>query len=191
MNRNKTKTLCVCAIMTALATALSFIKIFNMPWGGSITLLSMLPISLVSVIYGVKDGIFTSFVYAVIQLIFGITLDGLLGWGLTAPMLIACIFLDYILAFTVIGISGIFRNKGTKGIILGTAFAVFLRFLCHVTSGVVVFASAGKLWQGFETDNTLLYSLVYNACYMLPEIILTVVGAIFVYKAFAKVIKNV
>lgn len=186
MKNNKLKTLCVCAMMIALSTALSFVKIWNMPWGGSITLLSMLPVALVSVIYGLKEGFFTSFVYACIQLVFGITMDGLFAWGLTAGMLIACIVLDYIVAFTSIGIAGIFRNKGIAGIMGGTVLALCIRFASHILSGVFVFASAGKLWEGFETDNTWLYSFVYNACYMLPEIILTAIGAFFVYKALQK-----
>ena len=186
MKNKKLQTLCVCAMMIALSTALSFVKIWNLPWGGSITLLSMLPVALVSVMYGLKEGLFTSFVYACIQLVFGVTMDGLLAWGLTVEMLIACILLDYIVAFTLIGLSGIFRNKGITGIMSGTIFAVLLRFLCHILSGVFVFASAGKLWDGFETSNTWLYSFVYNACYMLPEIILTAIGAFFVYKALLK-----
>ena len=183
----KLQTLCTCALLIALATALSLIKIWNMPWGGSVTLLSMLPIALISIRYGIKQGLFSSFLYSVVQLVFGITLDGLLGWGLTAVMLTACIFLDYIAAFTVIGFSGMFPNKGMKGIVAGTVISMILRFFCHVASGVFVFASVGKLWEGFETENTLLYSLIYNGAYMLPEIILTTIGAIFVYKALFKI----
>ena len=183
---SKLQTLCTCALLIALATALSLIKIWNMPWGGSVTLLSMLPIALISIRFGVKQGLFSSFVYSVIQLVFGITLDGLLGWGLTAGMLCACIFLDYIAAFTVIGFAGIFARKGMSGIISGTVISIILRLICHVLSGVFVFAAAGKLWDGFETENTLLYSLVYNGAYMLPEIILTTIGAIFIYKALFK-----
>lgn len=191
MKNKKLQILCVCAVMVALSTALSLVKIWNMPWGGSITLLSMLPVALVSVMYGLKQGLFSSFVYACIQLVFGITMDGLLGWGLTAGMLFACIMLDYIVAFTVIGLAGMFRNKGMTGIISGTVIAVLLRFVSHMLSGIFVFAAVGKLWEGFETDNTFLYSLVYNGCYMLPEIILTSIGAFFVYKALNKVIKKI
>lgn len=183
---SKLLTLCTCALLIALATALSLIKIWKMPWGGSVTLLSMLPIALISIRFGVKQGLFSSFIYSVIQLIFGITLDGIFGWGLTAGMLCACIFLDYIAAFTVIGFAGIFAHKGMTGIMSGTVISIILRLVCHVLSGVFVFAAAGKLWEGFETENTLLYSLIYNGAYMLPEIILTTIGAIFIYKALFK-----
>ncbi len=191
MKNKKLQMLCVCAVMVALSTALSLVKIWNMPWGGSITLLSMLPVALISIMYGLKQGLFSSFVYACIQLVFGITMDGLLGWGLTAGMLFACIMLDYIVPFTVIGLAGIFRSKGMTGILSGTVVAVLLRFVSHILSGIFVFSAVGKLWDGFETDNTFLYSLVYNGCYMLPEIILTAVGAFFVYKALDKVIKKI
>ena len=123
MKNKKLQTLCVCAIMIALSTALSLIKIWNMPWGGSITLLSMLPVALVSIMFGVKQGLFSAFIYSCIQLVFGITMDGLLGWGLSAEMLIACILLDYIAAFTVIGLSGLFSKKGISGVVSGTVLA--------------------------------------------------------------------
>ena len=188
MKNTNLQRMCVSAVLIALSTALSFIKIWNMPWGGSITLLSMLPVALISIMYGLKQGLFSSFIYACIQLVFGITMDGLLGWGLTGGMLTACILLDYIIAFTVIGLAGIFKSKGMTGIMGGTLLAIGLRFISHILSGVFVFASVGKLWDGFETSNTWLYSFVYNACYMLPEIILTAIGAFFVYKALDKVI---
>jgi len=180
---SKTKQLTLSSIMIALGAVLSMVKIWNMPWGGSVTLLSMLPIILVSVKFGVKRGLFVSFVYSVVQLFFGIVFDGLLGWGLTPVMLISCILLDYIIAFSALGIAGIFKAKGLKGILGGSVLAILLRFVSHVLSGVFVFASVGKLWDGFETNNTLLYSLVYNGCYMLPELIFTVLGIYFLFKS--------
>jgi len=182
----KTKTLVECAIMVALATVLSLIKVFKMPWGGSVTLLSMLPICFASVRHGVKWGFGTAFVYSCIQLVLGITMDGLLGWGLTGGMLVACILLDYIIAFTVLGVSGIFAGKGTAGVIGGTALAIALRLLSHVLSGVYVFKSIGLLWDAIQIDNPWLYSLGYNGAFMLPELILTLAGAAIVYKAMKK-----
>ena len=131
MKNSKTKIMVECAILVALSTVLSFVKIWNLPWGGSITLLSMLPIILVSVKFGVRRGLFVSFIYSLLQLFFGIVLDGLLGWGLTPVMLISCILLDYILAFSVLGLAGIFKNKGLIGILSGAAFAIVLRFVFH------------------------------------------------------------
>ena len=177
MKDNKTKILVEGAVMVALATVLSFIRVFKLPWGGSITLLSMLPIVLFSIRRGVKSGLTVSFVFALIQFAHGV-MDGLFGWGLTPGMLIACILLDYLGAFTILGIAGIFRRKGLPGWIGGISLAIALRFVLHFLSGVVIWQSFGELWNGFSTDNTFLYSFLYNGCYMLPELIFTLAGAV-------------
>lgn len=182
MRNEKTKLLAEGAAMVALATVLSFIRVFKLPWGGSITLLSMLPIVLFSIRRGVKMGLVVSFVYALVQFGQGI-LDGLFGWGLTAGMLIACIVLDYLAAFTVLGLAGLWRKKGLPGWLAGILLAVGLRFICHFLSGVVIWESFGELWSGFSTDSTWLYSFLYNGCYMLPEMIFTMIGAVALLKA--------
>ncbi|MBQ9982936.1 MAG: energy-coupled thiamine transporter ThiT [Oscillospiraceae bacterium] len=176
MKKNSTQVLVEGSAMVALATILSYIRVFKFPTGGSVTLLSMLPIVVFSMKHGVKKGIFVSFVFALVQLLQGVS-EGLFGWGLTAPMLISCILLDYIVAFTAIGFAGIFRNKGAVGRISGTIIALVIRFICHFLSGVVIWGTVGELWTGFSIDNVFLYSLVYNGIYMLPEIIFTVIGA--------------
>lgn len=170
------------AIVIAMGAVLSMITIFKLPWGGSVTLLSMLPIVVYSNRYGIKQGLVVSFVFSIFQLFQGIG-DGLFAWGLTPTMLIACILLDYILAYTVIGLSGMFRQKGEWGRICGAIAALLIRFACHFVSGVVIFHSVGTLWDGFSTDNTLLYSLLYNGSYMLPEIAFTCIGAFVFFKA--------
>ena len=177
----KTRMLAEGAVMIALATVLSFIQIVKFPWGGAITVLSMLPIVLFSLRYGVKYGLGAAFVYSLIQFAQG-AIDGLFGWGLTPVALIACIFIDYILAFTVLGIAGIFGNKKLPAIIGGTALALFCRFVFHYISGVLIFNSFGELWAGFSVENSWLYSLLYNGAYMLPEIIFTTAGAIVLLK---------
>ena len=176
-----TKVLVEGALMVALATILCFIRIIRLPWGGSVTLLSMLPIVLFSIKRGLKAGFAASVLFSLIQLFQGI-LDGLFGWGLVPGMLIACIFLDYLLAYSIIGIAGIFRKKGLTGWIVGIAIAVTLRFLVHFISGVVIWHSYGELWEGFSTENSVIYSLVYNGCYMLPELIFTLIGAVALLK---------
>ena len=88
-----TKILVEGAIMLALATVLSFIRIIHLPWGGSVTLLSMLPLALFSIRRGLKAGFVVSFLFSAIQFGQGV-LDGLFGWGLTPGMLVACILLD-------------------------------------------------------------------------------------------------
>ena len=181
MQNTKTKILVEGAVMVALATVLSFIRVFKLPWGGSITLLSMLPIVLFSIRRGVSWGLIVSFVYSLVQFAQGV-MDGLFGWGLTPGMLIACILLDYLGAFTVLGIAGCFRKKGLPGWIGGITLAIVLRFILHFLSGVVIWHSFGELWSGFATDNIYLYSFLYNGCYMLPELIFTLVGAVALLK---------
>ena len=181
MQHNKTNVLVEGAIMIALATVLSFIRVVKLPWGGSITLLSMLPIVLFSIRRGIKAGLTVSFLFSLVQFIQGI-MDGLFGWGLTPGSLTACIFLDYLLAFTVLGLAGIFRKKGVPGWIAGIAFAILLRFTMHFLSGVIIWQSFGQLWGEFFTENTVLYSLLYNGAYMLPEMIFTIIGAVALLK---------
>ena len=161
MQSKKVRIMVEGAVMLALATALSFIQIYKLPWGGSITLLSMLPIVLFSIRRGVAMGLAVSFLFSLIQLFQGI-MDGLFGWGLTPGMLVACIFIDYIFAFTVLGLAGVFRKKGTAGWISGIAIAIALRFVMHFLSGVVIWKSFGELWEGFSTDSSVLYSILYN-----------------------------
>ena len=177
-----TKILAEGAIMVALATVLSFLKLVQFPWGGSITVLSMLPIIVFALRHGAKKGLAISFVYSLIQLGQGILIDGVLGWGLTPTALIACILLDYIAAFSVLCLAGVFGNKTLGGIVAGTLLAMVLRFCMHYVSGVAIFNAFGELWQGFSTDNTWLYSLLYNGAYMLPEAIFTTVGALLLFK---------
>ena len=181
MQNEKTKILVEGALMIALATVLSFIRVAKLPWGGSITLLSMLPIVLFSIRRGVKAGLGVSFLFALVQFVQGI-MDGLFGWGLTPGSLIACILLDYLLAFTVLGLAGLFRKKGVTGWICGIALAILLRFVMHFLSGVVIWKSFGQLWGDFFTENTVLYSLLYNGAYMLPEMIFTIIGAVALLK---------
>ena len=172
------------AIFVALATVLSLIKVYNAPLGGSVTLLSMLPLVMLSTMLGLRWGVGSAFVYSLIQLGFGIALDGIFAWGLTAKMLIGTILLDYIFAFTVLGFAGIFAKRGYLGLCFGTAFAIILRFICHFVSGIVIFKELsqfelfGKIFQ----NRPVLYSLGYNGLYMLPELMITVIVAAILFK---------
>ncbi len=184
-NWNKIRILVESATMVALAFVLSMVKVFKLPWGGSITLLSMLPIIILSIRNGVKNGLICAFLYSLTQFLDGVIGDGLFAWGLSPLYLALCIFLDYIGAFTVLGLAGMFRKSEMKGWIGGTAAVISIRYLLHTLSGAVVFHSAGKLWEGLEISNPWLYSAVYNACYMLPEMILTTIGAVLLFKTGA------
>lgn len=177
MKNTNTRKLVEAAVMVAMATVLCFIRLYKLPWGGSVTLLSMLPICIYSIRRGVKWGMAASFVFSLIQLLQGI-IDGLFGWGLTPGALVACILLDYVLAYSALGLAGMFAKKGVAGHISGIVVAVVIRFFIHFLSGCLLWKSYGALWSGFETDNTYLYSLLYNGAYMLPELIITVIGAV-------------
>lgn len=181
MQNTKTRILVEGAVMVALATVLSYIRVYKLPWGGTITLLSMLPIVIFSIKNGVKCGLFAAFVFSLQQFAQGVS-DGLFGWGLSTGILVCAILMDYILPFTLLGLGGVLRGKGAAGWISGTAFAVFLRFVCHFISGVYIWHSAGKIWEGFSTDSVWLYSLLYNGSYMLPELIFTALGAFALFR---------
>ena len=173
---SKTRILVECALMIAIGTVLSNIKIFTMPNGGSVTLLSMLPFVLVSFRHGVKWGLFTGLVNGCLQMLLGFyapPAPGLLP-------LVGMILLDYVLAFTLLGLAGAiakpFKNR-LVGVAVGTAAVCGIRFLCSFLSGVLVW---GNLNEGLSAWT---YSLVYNASYMLPETILTTIAAVLIYKA--------
>ena len=178
MKNTKLQKLCVCAIMIALSTVLSLVKIWTMPLGGSLTLLSMLPVCFISIYYGLGAGFASAFVYSLIQL--ALDIPAAMSWGMDARMWAGCVAFDYIIAFTVLGIAGIFRKKGYGGIIAGTVLACVLRFISHVISGTIFF----DIWMPEGWNNPFIYAICYNGAFMLPEVILTSIGAFFVYKAF-------
>ena len=190
MKQTKTRTLCECAIMLALAIILSFIQFGRLPWGGSITLASMLPICLVSIKYGCKWGLGTAFCFSWFQILQG----GVFGWGLTPTMLIASLLLDYILAFTALGLAGIFRKKQFWGNVIGTLLACLLRFLIHFAAGIILWANLDEFVAFGESfvNRPVLYSLLYNGSYMLPEAAITVAAAIVLLKIpqFKRLIKK-
>lgn len=171
----KTKKMVESAVMICLSTILSMITLLKMPLGGSVTLLSMLPVCIISIKHGVRSGLLTAFVYSLIQLILDIT--ALSSWGITFNVWIGCIIFDYIFPFTILGISGIFGKETLVKPIIGIVLAMLLRFISHIVSGTIFFAA-------FTPDgwNPLIYSICYNFSYMFPEIIFTVIGSIILLK---------
>lgn len=177
MKHSRVRVLCECAILLALAVTLSYVRFFTLPFDGSITLLSMLPICIASIRFGVGQGLLVAFAYSWFQILQG----GVFSWGLTPAMLIGSLLLDYIVAFTVLGLAGLFRKHGILGALLGIGLVCALRFLSHLVAGVVLWANLeqfvafGREWVG----RPWLYSLCYNGVYMLPEAVFTVIGAFF------------
>ncbi|MBO5294994.1 MAG: energy-coupled thiamine transporter ThiT [Clostridia bacterium] len=180
MKHTKLVALCESALLLALAVVLSYIKFFELPFDGSITLFSMLPICLIAIKYGWKWGLGTAFCFSWFQILQG----GVFGWGLTPVMLIGSLLLDYILAYTVLGFAGIFRKKGYFGMLGGIAMVCVLRFLVHFLAGIILwanfeqFVAFGQEW----VNRPVLYSICYNGVYMLPETILTVAVAAILLK---------
>lgn len=195
-----------CAIMIALATILSLIKVFELPWGGSITAASMLPLVIVGYRHGIKWGILSSVIYSLIQMLLGgstisaafLPGDDQMKWYLAVIM----VLLDYFFAFSLVGLSGLFRNKNkpSKSLALGALVGTSARFVMHFLSGWILWGAwAAYFFEGFDEttggsfgkfiintfDGQMLacvYSLIYNAMYMIPEILITVILAIFIGK---------
>lgn len=140
-----------------------------MPLGGGLSILSMLPIALLCCMLDIKWAFTATFVYGLIQA--AISFSEVMGWGLTPTALIATYLFDYIIAYTVLGFSGVFKKRGYLGMLFGIALAIFLRFVCHFFTGALIF----DIWC--EWENAWLYSVCYNGAYMLPELILTVAAA--------------
>lgn len=201
----KTKKTIVTAMLVALATVLSFIKPFALPFGGGITLASMMPIVLIGFIYGTKTGLIAGLIYSLIQMmtdpgtISAAFLPGENQMVLYKAILMCLI--DYVLAFTCLGLGGIFKDKVKNealALSLGAAVATFLRYVCHIISGVILWGSWAEWFfsqEGFYkigslildkfTGNALafIYSVFYNGLYMVPEIIITAIACPLIYKA--------
>ncbi len=184
--RMSTKIMAEGAMMIAVATVLSMIKIIEMPFGGSVTLFSMLPIVLMSYRHGTKWGLMTAFAHSILQLIMGIKN---VGYCATLEAQIACILLDYVIAFSVLGLASFFsrglKNR-TAGVCVGTTAVCCLRFVCHFCSGVFLWGSYKEYYDWAADMPTWLYSIVYNGNYMLLETIITVLGALILVRGAAK-----
>lgn len=183
---SRTRTLVECAMMIAVSTVLSMIKIFEMPFGGSITLFSMLPIVLISYRHGLRWGLMTGFVHSLLQMLLGFYAPP----AGTIPAFIGVVLLDYVLAFTVLGAANLFAKPFKKhrlvGVIVGAVVVCFLRFLCSWVSGAWLWGSYQEYYEWANGLNVWVYSLIYNGNYMLPELILTSIGAALLYKAAPK-----
>ena len=171
----KTRRLVECGILIAIATVLSMLKLAQLPYGGSITAASMLPIIIISYRHGVKTGLVAGFVYGIVQQVLGVNnlSYATAWWG------VVLIFLfDYIIAFLVLGLGGVFRKpikNQAASLAAGALLGCVLRYACHVISGATV-------WAGLSipTADALVFSLAYNATYMLPETLVLVIVAYYI-----------
>ncbi len=161
----------VSALFIALSTVLSeLIPSISLPFGGSITVFSMVPVCLIGIMFGVKVGILANLAYGAIQLVFG---AGNLAYGTWWGAVVTIILFDYIVAYAVLGLSGLFgkivKNKLVSAI-LGVLFVCLLRYICHFITGVTVWREIADLWEA------IWFSITYNGTYMIPEIIITPIG---------------
>lgn len=169
-------------ILLALSIVLfEFIPVFSLPYGGSVTLCAQLPIVILGYRHGVKWGFFAGFALSLIQLMFGL---GNFAWvtGITAYIILT--FADYIIAFTALGLGGMFKKVIKNQALSITAGAIVvssIRFLCHIVSGATIW---GSYMPEDMYANVWTYSFFYNATYMIPEIILTAIGAFIIGSIF-------
>ena len=200
----KTKRLTESAMLLSVAIVLEFIsKMFipEMPFGGQVTFVSMLPVVLISYRHGVKWGLVTGVAYALIEMAIGAKTvaaafqPGYFGDGIMLLNALIMCALDYLVAFTVLGLGGCFRNtckQPGKALCLGSIVALGARYLSHIGSGYILFSGWAEWFftqDGFPawgaalveslSPNVLgfVYSLVYNGMYMVPEMILTAIAA--------------
>ena len=200
----KTRRLTESAMLLAIAMVLEFIsKLFipEMPFGGQVTLVSMLPVVLISYRHGVKWGLVAGVTYAFLEMAMGIKTvsaafqPGYFGDGtLILNALLMCL-LDYLVAFTVLGLGGAFRNRlenPAAALVCGSLLALGARYVAHILSGYILFAGWAEWFftqEGFPAWGARLveslspealgwtYSAVYNGFYMVPEMALTAVAA--------------
>lgn len=194
------------ALATVLAIVCAYIPFLNLPFGGGFTVASMLPIVIVAYMYGTKWGLFTSFCYALIQIIMSLTQgaggtvmalflpesESFMGYGAAVWI----ILIDYIIAYTVLGLGGVFRNKisnKTLSLVVGVVLALFLRYAAHIVSGYIFYGAWAEWFftqEGFYAiGNVILnsmsgnllsfvYSVFYNGLFMIPEIVITAIVAV-------------
>ena len=204
---NKTKRLTESAMLLSVAIVLELCsKMFipELPFGGQVTLVSMLPVVLISYRHGVKWGLVSGVAYAMIEMAIGAKTvtaafqPGYFGDGVMLLNALIMCALDYLVAFTVLGLGGIFRdrieNRG-KALCCGAIVALGCRYLAHILSGYILFAGWAEWFftqEGFPawgaslvaslspTALGMLFSVVYNGMYMIPELILTAVAAVLI-----------
>ncbi len=170
------RALCEGAILIALAFVLSFVKLYELPNGGSLTP-AMFPILFYALRWGLPRGLGAGFIFGLLQLLF----DGAYAWGWQSMLL------DYLLAFTPLGLAGIFKGKAW-GIFPGTVIGCIGRFIVHHISGVTIY----RIIEPTEVpglgifDNATIYSLVYNGSYMLPNMLLALALAGILYVPLKK-----
>ncbi len=185
---NRTFRLVFSAVMVALATVLSVIPVMALPFGGSVTLFSQVPIIAVSWIFGIPWGLATGFVYSIMQILFG----GIGNFSYVQGMLAYTIlvFADYVVPFTCLGFGGMFKNvikNKYLAAVTGTVLVCVIRFISHFISGATI-------WTEYAPDTVwnavFAYSASYNASYMIPETVISAIGICAVVALWDRFVKS-
>ena len=167
--------LCEGAILLALALVLNALKLIQFTNGGSVDL-AMIPIFFFAIRWGVGPGLLVGFAFGLLQMF----IDGAIAWGWQS------LLLDYLVAFTPLGLAGLFRFR-RGGIFAGTVLGCVLRFIVHYISGITIYAIVAptELFNLTFTE-PWMYSLVYNGSYMLIDMVLCLVVFALLYKPLRK-----
>ena len=175
------KTIAFGALSIALSFVLSCIRLYRMPTGGSVTPGSMLPLMLFAVSFGMGPGLLAGLAYGALQYLQG-------GWWLNAWQFL----LDYFLAFAALGLAGIAHNKNDKWLYLSIPIAALGRAVCAILAGLMWVADTpvSELVIGSTQFNSpLLYSIVYNGAYLIPDTIICLILAFLIAKPLVKIMK--
>ncbi|MCL1828221.1 MAG: energy-coupled thiamine transporter ThiT [Oscillospiraceae bacterium] len=177
MKNMKVRALCEGAIMVALAQILEYIKLYQLPYGGSVTF-AMIPLVLFAVRWGLSRGLIAGVALGLLQL----ALDG--AYAYTWQSMI----LDYLLAYAALGFAGLFKGR-KSGVFCGAFVGALARYAVHVLSGVYVWAAyMPEVFLGLPMGSAWIYSPLYNAVYMGPNLAVCLVVFGILYKPLYKYI---
>ena len=169
------------AVMLALSIALSYIRLFPMPLGGSITPASMLPVLLIALRYGPRRGLPVAFLFSGFQLLQAVIDGDIFPYCETGLTVALCVFFDYLLPFTVLGLAGLafqlMKKRTRAAAYIGTAAVILLRYAFHFVAGVAIWGQ----WAP-EGMGAFLYSFLYQGALFLPEVIITHVVSTVLYE---------
>ena len=177
-----TRSIAYGAVCISLSFALSYVSILKMPQGGTITIASLLPLMIYSVIFGIKKGVFTGMIYGLLQ-------------AFQDPYILhpAQFLLDYPVAFACIGLAGLFTTLGVLKdyprvqFLLGAIVAGSARFLMHFLSGIFAFGAFAP-----EGVHVAIYSLSYQTAYILPDLAICIFVGVLLFssKSFVTVLRR-
>ncbi len=161
----QTKILAEIIVFAALSAVLYIIRPFTLPYGGSITLGSMVPVMWLSMRRGVHVGIIAGAIFGLAALLIDVML--LPYSPITNPMQV---FLEYPIAFGALGLAGILHRRSTIFAAISVGISGLIKFLLHFIAGIIFWA-----WTIPEGWDPTLWSAVYNGSFLLPEFIISAI----------------